>query len=96
MADWHLIDDLLLAAHKHGASDLVIRTSDRVRMRIHGSVVTISPEKVPQPSREQVIEMIGHLIRNVPGEESIEEIKSKDFHYSLENVAHFRVHVMRT
>ena len=96
MANWHLIDDLLLAAHKHSASDLVIRTNDRVRMRIHGSVVTISPDKVPQPSREQVIEMIEHLIRDVPGEESIEAIKSKDFHYSLENVAHFRVHIMRT
>lgn len=96
MADWHLIDDLLLAAHKHSASDLVIRTHDRVRMRIHGSVVTIAPDKVPQPSREQVIEMVGHLMRGVPGDEDIETIKSKDFHYSLENVAHFRVHVMRT
>lgn len=96
MADWHLIDDLLLAAHKHSASDLVIRTHDRVRMRIHGSVMTIAPDKVPQPSREQVIEMVGHLMRGVPGDEDIETIKSKDFHYSLENVAHFRVHVMRT
>jgi len=96
MADWHLVDDLLLAAHKHGASDLIVRTGDRVRMRIHGSVVTISPDKVPQPTREQVIDMIKHLIRNVPGEEEIEAVKSRDFHYSLENVAHFRVHVMRT
>jgi twitching motility protein PilT len=96
MSDWHLIDDLLLAAHKHSASDLIVRTDDRVRMRIYGSVVTIAPDKVPQPERAQVIEMIEHLFRDVPGNESIEEIKSKDFHYSLENVAHFRIHVMRT
>ncbi|MCF7821897.1 MAG: Flp pilus assembly complex ATPase component TadA, partial [Mariprofundaceae bacterium] len=96
MADWELIDDLLLAAHKHGASDLLVRTNDRVRMRINGSVVTIAPDKVPEAGREQVIEMIKHLLRNVPGVPDIEAIKSKDFHYSLENVAHFRVHVMRT
>jgi twitching motility protein PilT len=96
MADWELIDDLLLAAHKHGASDLLVRTGDRVRMRIDGSVVTIAPDKVPEASREQVVEMINHLLRGVPGASDIEAIKSKDFHYSLENVAHFRVHVMRT
>ncbi len=96
MADWHLIDDLLLAAHKHRASDLVVRTGDRVRMRINGSIVTISPDKIPQPSREQTIDMVKHLIRNVPNDGDIETIKSRDFHYSLENVAHFRVHVMRT
>jgi len=96
MADWHVIDDLLLASHKHGASDLIVRTNDRVRMRIHGSVVTIAPDKVPQQTREQVIDMINHLMRDVPGKEEVEYITSKDFHYSLENVAHFRVHVMRT
>ncbi len=96
MAEWHLIDDLLLAAHKHNASDLVIRTGDRVRMRIHGSIVTIAPDKVSPPSREQVIGMVQHLLRDVPGDRDIEAIKSMDFHYSLENVAHFRVHVMRT
>lgn len=96
MADWHVVDDLLLAAHKHGASDLLVRTDDRVRMRIHGSVVTIAPDKVPQQSRDQVMDMINHLMRHVPGKEEVEYITSKDFHYSLENVAHFRIHVMRT
>jgi len=96
MTDWHVVDDLLLAAHKHSASDLIVRTNDRVRMRIHGAVVTISPDKVPQQSRDQVIDMINHLMRDVPGKEEVEYITSKDFHYSLENVAHFRVHVMRT
>lgn len=96
MADWHVIDDLLLAAHKHKASDLVVRTNDRVRMRIHGKMVTIAPDKVPEQSRDQVIEMVSHLTRSVPGIGDIEEVKNLDFHYSLENVAHFRMHVMRT
>jgi len=96
MADWHLIDDLLLAANKHRASDLLIRTGDRVRMRIDGSIVTISPEKVPELSREQVIEMIQHISRHVSKTPDIESIYNFDFHYSLENVAHFRMHVLRT
>jgi twitching motility protein PilT len=96
MADWELIDELLLAAHNHGASDLLIRTGDRVRMRINGSIVTIAPDKVSEPDREQVTGIIKHLLRDVPGISDIEAIKSRDFHYSLEDVAHFRVHVMRT
>ncbi len=95
-ADWHMIDDLLLAAHKHQASDLLVRTDDRVRMRIHGTIVTISPDKVPPQSREQVLDMIRHLTRRLANVPELENIQNLDFHYSLENVAHFRVHVMRT
>jgi len=96
MADWHLIDDLLLAANKHAASDLIVRTGDRVRMRIHGSIVTVSPDKVPEPPRKLVKEMVQHLSRHLPDKVDLETIHNFDFHYSLENVAHFRVHVMRT
>ncbi len=96
MADWHLIDDLLLAANKHQASDLILRTDDRVRMRIHGKVVTVSPDKVPPPTRDRIIDMIRHLTRHVPHAPEPESIHSFDFHYSLENVAHFRMHVLRT
>jgi twitching motility protein PilT len=95
-SDWHLIDDLLLASHKNKASDLMIRTDDRVRMRIHGAIVTVSPDKVSAPSRQLVKEMIEHLIRNVPRQIDIESIQSEDFQYSLENIAHFRIHILRT
>jgi len=91
-----LIDDLLLASQKHEASDLLIRTSDRVRMRIHGKVVTIAPDKVPPQTREQVKAMIAYMWRDRPQTLDVERIQSEDFQYSLENVAHFRVHVMRT
>jgi len=94
--NWHLVDDLLLGAHKHKASDLLVRTDDRVRMRINGAVVTVSPEKVPPPNRDQVIDMINHIGRHMHGLPKIEEQCNLDFHYSLENVAHFRIHVMRT
>jgi len=94
--DWHLIDDLLLASQKHEASDLMIRTDDRVRMRIYGDVVTISPDKVPPPDGNLVQEMVAHMIRNIPRKIDINTLQSEDFQYSLENIAHFRIHVMRT
>jgi len=96
MKDGHMIDDLLLASHKHGASDLIIRTGDRVRMRIHGALVTIAPDQVPIQSRDQVKAMIHHMLRNHHQSIDIEALKSLDFHYSMENVAHFRVHIMKT
>ncbi len=96
MSDWHMIDDLLLAANKYGASDLIVRTDDRVRMRIHGSVITVSPDQVPIQSRAQVKAMIEHMLRHHHEQVDIEKQKSMDFHYSLENVAHFRIHMMRT
>jgi len=96
MSDWHMIDDLLLAANKHGASDLIIRTDDRVRMRINGAVITVSPDQVAIQNREQVKEMLRHLLRNNHKAVDVEQHKSLDFHYSLEDVAHFRIHMMRT
>ncbi|MDX8384812.1 MAG: PilT/PilU family type 4a pilus ATPase, partial [Ghiorsea sp.] len=84
------------ASNKHGASDLIVRTDDRVRMRIHGAVVTIAPNQVPVQNREQVKAMIQHMLRNHHEPVDIEDHKSLDFHYSLEKVAHFRIHVMRT
>ncbi|MDQ6991617.1 MAG: PilT/PilU family type 4a pilus ATPase [Mariprofundaceae bacterium] len=91
-----LIDDLLLASQKHQASDLMIRTDDRIRMRIFGSVVTIAPDKISPPKREQVKAMVVHMLRNRFEKVDVERIQSEDFQYSLENVAHFRIHVMRT
>ncbi|HKJ84252.1 MAG TPA: PilT/PilU family type 4a pilus ATPase, partial [Mariprofundaceae bacterium] len=96
MSDWHLIDDLLLAAHKNQASDLILRTDDRIRMRINGTIMTVSPDKMPPPSRDQIIEMIHHMTRVLPESIDPESLHSLDFHYSLEDVARFRVHIMRT
>ncbi|MDQ6962559.1 MAG: PilT/PilU family type 4a pilus ATPase [Mariprofundaceae bacterium] len=96
MADWHLIDDLLLIAHKNGASDLILRTDDRVRMRIHGQIVTIAPKKIPPQSRKMIKAMIEHTMRLMSNKIDIEREHSLDYHYSLENVAHFRMHIFHT
>jgi len=96
MESRQLIDDLLLIANKNGASDLIVRTNDRVRMRIAGELVTIPEEKVPEAPREQVIGMIEHLTRFLPKRPDIETLNSLDFHYSLKDASHFRMHVLRT
>ncbi|MDX8377593.1 MAG: PilT/PilU family type 4a pilus ATPase [Mariprofundales bacterium] len=99
MADWHLIDDLLLATVKHGASDLFVRTADRVRMKRNGVVVTLPPKKVPPQTRAQVKEMVLHMSRRMrppPTSDEVEEMYNFDFRYSLEKVSFFRVHMMKT
>jgi twitching motility protein PilT len=92
----HLIDELLLIANKNHASDLIIRTGDRVRMRINGAIVTVDNRKIAEISREQTVDMIRHISRHMPNTPDIESIHSFDFHYSLENASHFRVHVLRS
>jgi len=91
-----LIDELLLASVRNGASDLLVRTGDRIRMRIHGALVSISSDKVPAPDRDQTIAMIEHLTRSLPVPVAIESLENLDFHYTLDNVAYFRIHILRT
>jgi twitching motility protein PilT len=92
----HLIDELLLIANKNHASDLIIRTGDRIRMRINGAIVTVPASRIAEISREQTVDMIRHITRYVPNASDIESIYNFDFHYTLENTSHFRVHVMRS
>jgi len=92
----HLIDDLLQIANNNGASDLIIRTDDRIRMRIGGDIVTIPHDKVSAPDRSKTISMVQHLIRHHAAKSNIEQINNLDFHYTLENTSHFRIHVLRT
>jgi len=92
----HFIDDLLLVAFKSGASDLIVRAFDRVRMRIGGDIVTVPSDKVGEPDRAKTIGMIAHLTRHLPTTPNIESINHLDFHYSLDGVCHFRMHVLRS
>jgi len=96
MKPLHLIDELLLVADKNGASDLIVRTGDRVRMRISGSIVTVSAERVPIIDQLQAVEMIEHLFRELPNRPDLNKLNSFDFHYTLANASHYRVHIMRT
>jgi len=91
-----LIDELLLASVRNNASDLIVRTGDRIRMRIHGALVSITHEKVAAPDRDQTIAMIKHLTRSLITPTDIESLQNLDFHYTLDDVAYFRVHILRT
>jgi len=90
------IDELLLIAFKNGASDLIIRTFDRVRMRIGGDIVTVPSGKVAAPDRVKSEQMITHLIRHMPVPPDIASINHLDFHYTLDGVCHFRIHILRS
>ncbi len=92
----HLIDKLLLLTEKNDASDLLVRTNDPVRLRINGKWVTLPKGKVSIPTRESVIDMIDHLARSLPMPPQVEGSNNLDFQYTLENVAHFRIHAMAT
>ncbi|MDQ6972364.1 MAG: PilT/PilU family type 4a pilus ATPase [Mariprofundaceae bacterium] len=96
MPEAHLIDDLLRAACKNQASDLMLRTGDRVRMRIHGAVVTIPTERIAPLDRDQMIKIIHHLSEELDGSVNIESLQHLDFHYHLQGLARFRIHIMRT
>ena len=96
MENTQLIDELLHIANKNGASDLIVRTGDRVRLRIAGEIVTIPVEKFPEISLEDATAMIKHLIRDHPKRPNIDQLQHLDFHYSLKSTSNFRVHVLRT
>jgi len=96
MSPHRFIDDLLHIAHKNGASDLIVRTADRVRMRIGGDIVTVPSDKVAEPNRAGIIAMIEHLTRHMPARPDIESLNHLDFHYTLKGVCHFRMHILRS
>ncbi len=96
MGERNLIDSLLRTACKNGASDLIVRTGDRIRFRINGAIVCAPVDKIQPPDREGVINMIRHLLRTSTETEDIERVQHLDFHYTLEGIAHFRIHIMRT
>ncbi len=96
MASEHRIDQLLLLTEKNHASDLLVRPGDPVRLRIHGNWVMLPTDRVPIPTRTAVVDMIEHLCHSLPVAPQIEETKSLDFQYTLEGVAHFRIHAMST
>jgi twitching motility protein PilT len=96
MSSRALIDELLLVAWKNNASDLIIRSFDRIRMRIGGDIVTVPAEKISPPDHNQTRTMITHLARQLPSAPDLDAINHFDFHYTLDGACHFRMHVLRS
>ena len=96
MPSRQFIDELLLLAFKNGASDLIVRTFDRVRMRINGDIVTVPADKLSQPDRDKTKAMVAHLTRHMAATPDIESFNHLDFHYTLDGICHFRMHILRS
>lgn len=83
------IAELLLFAHKQGASDLHISAGEPPRIRVHGDMM---PVKVPSLDKKEVHNMIYDIL-NDRQRKIFEETHDIDFSMELGDVARFRVNV---
>jgi twitching motility protein PilT len=85
------ITELLTFAHREGASDVHLSSSEPTRLRIHGDM-----KKLDQPplSPEEVHEMIFDIMSDALRKQ-FQETHEADFSFDLGNVARFRVNVFR-
>lgn len=83
------ISELLLFAHKQGASDLHISAGEPPRIRVHGDMM---PVKVPPLDKKEVHNMIYDIL-NDRQRKIFEETHDIDFSMELGDVARFRVNV---
>lgn len=83
------IAELLLFAHKQGASDLHLSAGEPPRIRVHGEMM---PVKVPPLDKKDVHAMIYDIL-NDRQRKIFEETHDMDFSMELGDVARFRVNV---
>ncbi len=83
------IAELLLFAHKQGASDLHLSAGEPPRIRVHGDM---TPVKVPPMDKKEVHAMIYDIL-NDRQRKLFEETHDIDFSMELGDVARFRVNV---
>ncbi len=81
------IAELLLFAHKQGASDLHLSSGEPPRIRVHGEMI---PVKVPPLDKKEVHAMIYDIL-NDRQRKTFEETHDMDFSFELGDVARFRV-----
>ena len=81
------IAELLLFAHKQGASDLHLSAGEPPRIRVHGEMM---PVKVPPLDKKEVHTMIYDIL-NDRQRKIFEETHDMDFSMELGDVARFRV-----
>ena len=81
------IAELLIFAHKQGASDLHLSAGEPPRIRVHGEMM---PVKVPPLEKKEVHAMIYDIL-NDRQRKIFEETHDMDFSMELGDVARFRV-----
>jgi len=85
------IDEYLKAALEKSSSDLHFISGDPPRVRIHGSLTTLSDERLTTEGvREALYEIMTGTIQR-----DFEEHDTVDFAYDMPDVSRFRVNVMR-
>ncbi len=84
------ISELLLFAHKAGASDVHVSAGEPPMIRLHGDMKKVN---VPPLTREQVREMVYDILNDTQ-RKTFEEYHDIDFSIELGEVARFRVNLM--
>jgi len=83
------IAELLMFAHKQGASDLHLSAGEPPRIRVHGDMM---PVKVPPLDKKEIHNMIYDIL-NDRQRKIFEETHDIDFSMELGDIARFRVNV---
>ena len=90
--DIGILDTLLAAGVKGGASDLHFKVGDRPAFRIDGNLVSVKYDPL---SADDTLSICKHLLGNDPAAERLDELQEYDASYSIESAARFRVNIYR-
>jgi twitching motility protein PilT len=84
--------EVFKAAIEQGASDIHIKSGDRIRARIHGFLVPLTEQKLTQ---EQVRSLALKLIPHDQDRARIDELLDYDCSWGLPGLGRFRVNILR-
>lgn len=84
--------EVFKAAIEQGASDIHIKSGDRIRARIHGFLVPLTEQKL---SQDQVRALALKLIPHDKDRARIDEILDYDCSWGLPGLGRFRVNILR-
>lgn len=84
--------EVFKAAIEQGASDIHIKSGDRIRARIHGFLVPLTEQKL---SQDQVRSLALKLIPHDKDRARIDEILDYDCSWGLPGLGRFRVNILR-
>ncbi len=87
----HLIDESLRAMLERSGSDLHFLAGDPPRIRVHGELQELSPERLTKEHTETAL----YQIMSGTDQQHFNERDSTDFAYEITDVARFRVNVFR-
>jgi len=90
--DIKILDTLLAAGVKAGASDLHFKVGDKPVFRIDGDLVPVKYNRLTSVDTTAICQ---HLLGDDPTADKLDQISEYDASYSLENSARFRVNIYR-